>query len=396
MNPHSMSKKRVLVIHPSGYISISPTIISTIQYLTQKDEIVHVVAVFGEEVNGLIFQSHYFLQKKKYILLPLFFRVILSFFFYTLYPFLLLSIVLRYTFKSAFLIDAIGLFYSSFLPHSLICTYVVLHIQFLAELVCQRDFIGVFIKSMERLRLKKIKYVVIQDQYRKQSFITENKINTLATTFFIVPNTYRNHTVKQKTHYYQQKLSLPFDTKIVLLAGAIEPWSYPVFVAQCATAQTTPPPYQLVLQSREMINEGTSLIQELRHLEGQNVHLSLTPLAFENLDEACSSAHVGCALYTNNRFQNQTFVGGASGKMLTYLKNGLPVIMMDAKGVTEIIEQYQCGKVLKTMNIADFNACVKEILDNYDYFSANAYRCYQERYDFDSAFDAIQALLPTC
>ncbi|MEZ4904859.1 MAG: hypothetical protein R2822_25465 [Spirosomataceae bacterium] len=243
--------------------------------------------------------------------------------------------------------------------------------------------------------MKKIKYVVIQDQYRRQSFIEENKIDTLSTTFFIVPNTYRGHTIKRKTNFYQQQLNLPFDAKIVLLAGAIESWSYPVFVTQCAASQQTSPRYHLILQSREKIIEATPIIQELRSLEGTNIHLSLTPLPFDQLDEACSSAHIGCALYTNSHFQNQTFVGGASGKMLTYLKNGLPVLMMDAPGITEIIEEYQCGKVLKTMNIDKFNTCVKEILANYDFFSANAYRCYEERYDFDRAFEAIQSFLST-
>lgn len=381
-----MNQKRILIVHPSGYVSISPTIISIIQYLTQKGAIVHVVAVFGEKVDTLPFQSHYFIQKKKYLQFPPFIRLILNALLYTLYPFLLFIILFRYSFSNAFLIDAIGLFYSLFLPYSLRRIYVVLHIKYLSELMSQRDFIGIFIKYIERYRLSKIRYIVIQDNYRKESFIKENKIASINSTFFIIPNTYRGYSTKKKTTYYHQKFSLSPNTSIVLLAGAIEPWSYPTFLVRCAIDPSNLLPYQLIIQSREVIDINTSIIQELLRLEGQNIHLSLAPLPFDRLDEAFSSAHIGCALYTNDYFQNQTLVGGASGKMLTYLKNGLPVIMMDSIGITQIIEKYQCGKVLETMNIADFNAAVQTILTNYTYFSANAYRCYQECYDFDYAF----------
>lgn len=130
-----MNQKRILIVHPSGYVSISPTIISIIQYLTQKGAIVHVVAVFGEKVDTLPFQSHYFIQKKNYLQFPPFIRLILNALLYTLYPFLLFIILFRYSFSNAFLIDAIGLFYSLFLPYSLRRIYVVLHIKYLSELM---------------------------------------------------------------------------------------------------------------------------------------------------------------------------------------------------------------------------------------------------------------------
>lgn len=390
-----MDKKRILLVHPSGYISISPTIISIIQFLNEKNYQVDIISVFGDEINELPYQAYYLIKKATHQSLPFPFKAVVSLLLYFAYPFLLLIHIFRNPYKNAFAIDTIGLFYTLLLPKKINLIYIVLHIQYLKELVQQRDPAGILLKYAERIKLKTIKYILIQDIYRKQSFIEENKINPHQTIFFLVPNAYRGKSGIGKTTYYQQKHSLPRDSKIVLLAGAVEEWSYPVFLAQCAASPSNSLNYHLIIQSRESVFEDSPLIQELRSMEkeSQNVILSLTPLPFLSLNEAFSSAHIGCALYTNDNFKNQTFVGGASGKMLSYLKNGLPVIMMDSPGVTEIINRYRCGKVLKTMDFSSFNTCIEEIFNDYDVYSRNACRCYQELYDFDHAFLPVFTIL---
>ncbi|MFN8346812.1 MAG: glycosyltransferase [Spirosomataceae bacterium] len=390
-----MNKKPVLLIHPSGYISISPTIISIIQYLNEKNYRVDIISVFGEDVPELPCRTYCLIKKEKHRSLFFPIKVLLNLLLYFVYPFYLLIHLYRNQYKNAFAIDVISLFFALFIPKKITLIYVVLHIQYLKELIQQRNIPGILLKYAERIQLKKTKFILIQDSYRKQSFIEENKINPQFASFFLVPNAYRGDSGKGKTTYYQQKYALPCDSKIVLLAGAVEAWSFPVFLAQCAASPSNSLNYRLIIQSRESVSESSPLICELRSMEeeSENVILSLTPLPVHSLHEAFSSAHIGCALYTNDNFKNQTFVGGASGKMLSYLKSGLPVIMMDSPGVTEIINQYRCGKVLSTMDIISFNHCVEEIIKNYTDYSANAYRCYQELYDFDHAFHPVFAIL---
>ena len=117
--------------------------------------------------------------------------------------------------------------------------------------------------------------------------------------------------------------------------------------------------------------------------------LSPKPVPAADLGRAFGSATVGAAIYSNTFHWNQTFVGGASGKMMSYLHAGVPVIMHDSPGVTEVIREFVCGEVLSRLDCDEFNSLVRKIASARDRYSENAERCYNQKYEFDQAFSTV-------
>jgi glycosyltransferase involved in cell wall biosynthesis len=75
--------------------------------------------------------------------------------------------------------------------------------------------------------------------------------------------------------------------------------------------------------------------------------------------------------------------------MMSYMHAGVPVIMNDSPGVTEVIREFDCGEVLSRLDCDEFNGLVRKIAAARDRYSANAKRCYDEKYEFDQAFAAV-------
>jgi glycosyltransferase involved in cell wall biosynthesis len=209
--------------------------------------------------------------------------------------------------------------------------------------------------------------------------------------WFLVPNSHRGPAHRYASTFYQEKLGLPPDEPVVLIAGAIgADWSHTEFLADCARRQD-PPFYTLVMQSREPL--AASELRKLSAICHSRAVLSPEPVPSEDLGRAFASATVGAAIYTTTFHWNQRFVGGASGKMMSYLHAGVPVIMHDSPGVTEVIREFGCGEVLSRLDCGEFNDLVRKIASARDRYSENAERCYNERYEFDRAFAAVHRFI---
>jgi len=93
--------------------------------------------------------------------------------------------------------------------------------------------------------------------------------------------------------------------------------------------------------------------------------------SYETLINLC---HVGIALYDGKASENIYYVGYSSGKIAHYLKCGLPIVVNKLPVIKELVENYKCGVVVS--NPQDIRKALIEINLNYDIFSANAHRAY--------------------
>jgi glycosyltransferase involved in cell wall biosynthesis len=233
--------------------------------------------------------------------------------------------------------------------------------------------------------------VITQDEHRRRQLQEENGLAEDSIRWFLVPNSHRGPAIRHASTFYQEKLGLPRDEQVVLVAGAIgADWSHAEFLADCARRQA-PPFYTLVMQSREPLSAAER--RKLAAICHSRAVLSPEPVPSADLGRAFASATVGAAIYTNTFHWNQTFVGGASGKMMSYLHAGVPVIMHDSPGVTEVIREFHCGEVLSGLDCEEFNALVRKIAGARERYSKNAERCYNERYEFDRAFAAVERFM---
>jgi hypothetical protein len=374
----------VAIIHPPGYVGVNPTIQSAISLLSERGHDVHLISLTQAPEEGLAFTSH--VLREEYPVFATRYGRLLARLWMPAYAWLT---VRRVRAVAVIAVDSAGAVAASL---TLLLTrvrflYLSLHIESLADAIRSRRIGAVSMRLIERWVLGRMDAVITQDEHRQQQLQVENGLDDVHPKFFRVPNSHRGRARLRESTFYQEKLELPLDESLVLTAGAVHAdWSHTEFLSACAARQD-PPFYTLVIQTREPL-QGSSLAK-VRALCHSRAVLSPEPVAGPKLTMAFASATVGAAIYTNVFHRNQTFVGGASGKMMSYLAAGVPVIMRDSPGVTEVIREFDCGKVLSALDCDEFNDAVRAIQSDRARYSANAVRCYNARYEFDEAFSAV-------
>jgi glycosyltransferase involved in cell wall biosynthesis len=371
-------------VHPPGYVGFNPTIESMISFLAERGHEVHLISLEPPRGDAIGFTRHALRAEHPWLATrwgrPLS-RLWMPLFAWREVRRTRVGVVIAVDTAGA-LAAAVTVRFARALH-----VYLSLHMESLAE-VAQRRRYGAAVRGLiARHILRRVDAVITQDDYRRRQLQDENGLAGGAVRWFLVPNSHRGFARRYASTFYQEKLGLSRDEPVVLVAGAIGAgWSHTEFLAECARSQD-PPFYTLVMQSREPL--AGPEVRKLAAICHSRAVLSPEPVPFADLGRAFASATVGAAIYTNTFHWNQTFVGGASGKMMSYLHAGVPVIMHDSPGVTEVIREFDCGELLSRLDCDEFNALVRKIAAARDRYSANAERCYNEKYEFDQAFAAV-------
>ena len=142
--------------------------------------------------------------------------------------------------------------------------------------------------------------------------------------------------------------------------------------------------FKLVLHEREKRSPKENFIRHIRDISNDKVCLSLNPVPFDCIDEVVSSAHIGLIAYDKSYGDGRVNIRKSSGKLAQYLKCGIPVIALDLPGYKEMFTEYRCGLVFK--NFEEIEQCIDIIFKDYNSFSKEAFRCFQEEFDFKKYF----------
>jgi glycosyltransferase involved in cell wall biosynthesis len=144
--------------------------------------------------------------------------------------------------------------------------------------------------------------------------------------------------------------------------------------------------WTLVLHASSRFDEADPYVQRIRRAGNGRTLLSLEPLRYDDLDALVASAHVGLAFY--RPALGPHFVSAqASGKLGQYLRCGLPVVCSDFPGLADTVGRYRCG--VGVTSVAEVTRAVREVLENYAAYRANAVRCYEEAYEFGAHFRQV-------
>lgn len=120
--------------------------------------------------------------------------------------------------------------------------------------------------------------------------------------------------------------------------------------------------------------------------DAKNFFFSEELLPYDQIDRLFSSCDVGLNFYDPIN-PNFALMGRSSGKMSFYLKHGKPVIANNLPSLSSFISNHQCGLVVDEPSVvAD---AVRQILDNYAFYSTNAERCFLEALSFDKFAEPI-------
>jgi glycosyltransferase involved in cell wall biosynthesis len=143
----------------------------------------------------------------------------------------------------------------------------------------------------------------------------------------------------------------------------------------------------LVFHERERRRPEEPYLREIEKASHGRALLSLEPVAYDELDRLAASAHVGIILYQEELGPNFALMAGASGKMGQYLRCGLPVVALALRGLEDVVRNYRCGVCVSSPS--EIGAALETIRGDYALYRANAFKCYEEVYEFGRHFEAV-------
>lgn len=244
------------------------------------------------------------------------------------------------------------------------------------------------LKKDEIQQLKKLDYLIIQDNTRLNLFLKENKLETSRKLkVFKIP------VAPQKIDMgtingidLHKKLTIPNEKKIIVYSGSVGDWAGTDQLLELLENSWNEK-FWLVIHSRLPLtpeNEYNAKITELIK-KGYPVTLHANP--FDNyMDYAAFLKHADAAIVLYKSIEGSMYfgknlkeIGLASGKFSMYLMLGIPVLTSDQTSYRELIKHYNFGGVIE--NNADFSALLEMCATNKELFSKNAIRLYNELLD---------------
>jgi hypothetical protein len=143
----------------------------------------------------------------------------------------------------------------------------------------------------------------------------------------------------------------------------------------------------LVLHERAKRAQTEPYIKQVQQAGCGKVLLSLEPVSYDALDWVVMSGHIGLVFYQKELGPNFSEMAGASGKLAHYLRCGLPVICLDLPGLVKVVNQYQCG--ICVSEPGEIQSATEAIFRNYEFYRMNAFKCYEESYEFGRHFREV-------
>ena len=249
------------------------------------------------------------------------------------------------------------------------------------------DELGTEKKNAEIAACKNISFAICQDPVRSYFLSIENNISI--NKIFNIPVTGNYKKQYPKSDFLYEHLKIPKDKKIALFAGSISKWSMIGDIVK--QTDSWPKNWVLVLHDRYGRNLGflSSLIKNRPQIYISDRSLK-TP---DDLEKLICSADVGIGLYKTNfnsiyEGKNLVFMGLSAGKLMTYMKYGVPVITNEIGQLSDYIRKYKLGIVVN--KAAEINPSkVEKITD----CSENCTNFFKDKLDFNLKSNQLLKLI---
>jgi glycosyltransferase involved in cell wall biosynthesis len=239
------------------------------------------------------------------------------------------------------------------------------------------------LKILERMCNRMCRFTIIQDERRAAYLRDDNNLE--AESIVCVPVSGLGKAYRAKGNLLQEMCGIPQEKKVLLYAGYMAPWAMCLEMAEAA--QNWRDDFVLVLHSwQEDIVRHPYITQIRRLTQTRKVYLSLKQVDWQKMPELVSSADIGLAFY-QNLGENFREIGHSSNKLAQYLQMGLPVITTDYPSMRDVIDRYQCGACGSGPD--SIEPLAEMIFNDYERYRANAFRCYENDYDFSKHFRKV-------
>jgi glycosyltransferase involved in cell wall biosynthesis len=204
----------------------------------------------------------------------------------------------------------------------------------------------------------------------------------------ILPNAVSGPLNGRRNDLLRKRFSLQESDVLLLHAGGIGHAQQSLELADMAREWGNR--YHLIFHAHCRM-DGEQYFQQFANTlqKSQNVHLNNEPVSMEQLDNLVGSADIGIAWYDHDLLGYRAeLLGLAAGKIGRYLKNGLPVIARNLPTIKEYLDRYECGICVDRLD--EITAAIDTIKNDYERYSKNALRCYEELWKPEPYLQEIQ------
>jgi glycosyltransferase involved in cell wall biosynthesis len=260
--------------------------------------------------------------------------------------------------------------------------------------------LAILLKNLAYWAYQKSECVIVQDEERFE-VLCENYKYRHPKVFYLPNSTFaldEQNLCLDSTNFFREKFNLSQEKfpYIILQAGMINKTVCAKPLAEAFASLDNG--YALIFHERAARQATDPYIELLRQVNSKNLFLSLEPLPYEQIDRIYASSTIGLVFYQPSKDTNDNFlkIAKASGKLPQYLKHGKPILVSDLSSLANLVEQYQCGLVIKDpSNSKEINLAIEQILSNYDTYSSKAKACFKAEFDFGKKMEPILNYIKT-
>ena len=373
---NSEGKKRIAFFVYYGWLSISPSLVSALKILNEKDFSVDFIYLydekFGHYEHNLSNVRLFPIKRSKYKFLHLF-------------QFLTSCFNVTKTKKYRYCIGQEGVIAAGIIAWMRRIPFIYYSLEILTkeDIFKKRGFARVYWsikKILENYFSRKAYFTIIQDKYRAQMLVKENNLDQKKIR--IVPNSY--YFDHQAMNSAIVDLGIPAGKKIVIYTGSANL----IMALKEIVAQVHLWPDNAVFLLHSPYS--TLYLEEVQEIIAKNnlkgkVFVSVKRLTFDELCGLISQADIGIAFY--NPLIKDCEVA-TSGKVSFYLSQSKPIITNSFTPQSqELITKYKCGVSINSAKEA--GSAIRTILDNYAEFSRNSRVVYDKELDFSRHFNEV-------
>lgn len=249
---------------------------------------------------------------------------------------------------------------------------------------CEIDLIERILEKIEFYALKNVVSVISQSEERLSLIKNFRKISSNKIDIFFVPHSRIRTNNIERNNYFNLAYNLCKESIVLLHLG----WIHDVMDSYNLAKSTLnwKPDFKLVFHERAKREKDDPYIKSISDLNSDSLHLSLSPVPYENLRDLISSCDIGLVVYKPEKYGAAwSKIAKASGKLADYLAFGKPIICSNLPDLKELVEKYQCGLVFN--EFSEIPSLIEEINKKYKMYSSNALKCFSKEFEFSKFFN---------
>ncbi len=206
--------------------------------------------------------------------------------------------------------------------------------------------IGIENKLEEIDACKDIQFAIVQDEIRGKLLCEENRIPSDKLIFIPVAGRGVHH--RTPNFYLHDKLGIDKTKKIALYIGSIADWA--MLDELFENTQFLPDNWVIVLHSRYNNSDYQKLLADNSKQNNKIFLHQQSELSLNDLSNILNSASIGIAFYKPNYQtkydgKNIKYIGLSSGKISTFLQNGLSFITNINISIKPTVNQHFCFEI---------------------------------------------------